>query len=139
MKKNRYVYPAIFSYDPDGISVEFPDLPGCLTCGDTQEEAFEMAKEAMALHLFGMEEDNDKIPEPTSLNELDVESNQATVLVDVWMPPFRQEMNNQSVKKTLTIPRWLDKQATEYKVNYSQLLQEALKKHLDAKEPDPHN
>ncbi|MEY9980087.1 type II toxin-antitoxin system HicB family antitoxin [Lysinibacillus sp. RC79] len=138
MKENRYIYPAIFSYDPDGISVEFPDLPGCFTSGDTQEEALEMAKEAMALHLFGLEEDNDVIPVASSLKVVKTQANQATVLVDVWMPPFRQEMNNQSVKKTLTIPHWLEKKASEYNVNYSHLLQEALKKHLDANEPDPH-
>nr|WP_290912190.1 type II toxin-antitoxin system HicB family antitoxin [Anoxybacillus sp.] len=51
MKKDRYIYPAIFDYDSDGICVEFPDLPGCFTCGDKEEEALQMAKEALALHL----------------------------------------------------------------------------------------
>ena len=44
MKKDCYVYPAIFTYEDDGISVEFPDLPGCLTCVDTTEEAIKMAR-----------------------------------------------------------------------------------------------
>lgn len=56
---NSYVYPAVFDYAVDGISVEFPDLPGCLTCGDTDAEAMEMAKEAMGLHLYGMEKDGE--------------------------------------------------------------------------------
>ncbi|MGN4125305.1 type II toxin-antitoxin system HicB family antitoxin [Lysinibacillus sphaericus] len=97
MRQNRYIYPAIFSYDVDGISVEFPDIPGCFTCGETQEEALEMAKEAMALHLFGLEEDNRDIPIASKLIALQTEVNQTTVLVDVWMPPFRHEMNNQSM------------------------------------------
>ena len=56
MKKDRYVYPAVFDYADDGISVSFPDLPGALTCGDTDEEALRMARECMALHLYGMEQ-----------------------------------------------------------------------------------
>nr|WP_223156833.1 type II toxin-antitoxin system HicB family antitoxin [Thermosediminibacter oceani] len=65
MKKDVYVYPAIFTYAEDGISIEFPDLPGCLPCAKTTEEAIKNAKEAMALHLWGMEKDGDPIPEPS--------------------------------------------------------------------------
>lgn len=130
MKKDRYIYPAIFDYADDGISIEFPDLAGCLTCGNTDEEALSMAKEAMALHLYGIEEDNDPIPAASSLSKLKVEPNQVVVLIDVWMPPFRSEMKNQSVKKTLTIPQWLDDIAKEHKINYSYLLQEAIKSHI---------
>lgn len=130
MKKDRYIYPAVFDYADDGISIGFPDLPGCLPCADTTEEAFHNAKEAMALHLYGMEEDGDPIPEPSDILHIEKDDNQVLVLIDVWMPPFRSEMRNQAVKKTLTIPRWLDEQAKEHKVNYSHLLQEALKEHL---------
>lgn len=138
MKKDRYIYPALFDYADDGITVTFPDLPGCITCGDNDEEAFTMAKEAIALHLFGMEEDGDPIREATSAKLVDTSSNQTVVLVEIWMPPFRQEMQNQAVKKTLTIPRWLDVVAKEHKVNYSYILQEALKDHLGIQR-DPHN
>ena len=54
MKKDFYTFPAILSFDEDGISVEFPDLPGCLTCGDNTEEAINRAKEALGLHLYGV-------------------------------------------------------------------------------------
>ncbi|MCG3085591.1 type II toxin-antitoxin system HicB family antitoxin [Anoxybacillus sp. LAT_35] len=131
-KKDRYIYPAIFDYDSDGISVEFPDLPGCFTCGDTEEEAFQMAKEAMALHLYGLEQENEEIPQPSKVSEIQTEKHQVVVFVEVWMPPFRHEMENKAVKKTLTIPKWLDDLAKQYNVNYSQILQEALKKHLGA-------
>src|SRR5690625_4208118 len=130
MKKDRYIYPAIFDYADDGISVEFPDLPGCLTCGNTDEEAILMAKEAMALHLYGMEEDGETIPPPSPLTQLNLDTNRVAVLVEVWMLPFRSEMKNQSVKKTLTIPRWLDDVAKEHRINYSQTLQDALKNQL---------
>ncbi|AMQ21668.1 type II toxin-antitoxin system HicB family antitoxin [Anoxybacillus geothermalis] len=131
-KKDRYIYPAIFDYSSDGISVEFPDLPGCFTCGDTEEDAFKMAKEAMALHLYGLEQENEEIPEPSKVSEIQTENNQVIVFIEVWMPPFRHEMENRAVKKTLTIPKWLDDLAKEHNVNYSQILQEALKKHLGA-------
>ncbi|TQK41985.1 putative RNase H-like HicB family nuclease [Brevibacillus sp. AG162] len=130
MKKDRYIYPAFFLFEQDGISVSFPDLPGCLTCGDDPEEAFRMAREAMALHLYGMEQDGEAIPEPSSPSALRPESSEVVTLVEVWMPPFRDEMENRAVKKTLTIPKWLDDLAQENKVNFSHVLQDALKKHL---------
>ncbi|MCG3084073.1 MULTISPECIES: type II toxin-antitoxin system HicB family antitoxin [unclassified Anoxybacillus] len=92
MKKDRYIYPAIFDDDSDGISVEFPDLPGCFTCGDTEEEALQMAKEALALHLYGLEQENEVIPEPSKLSDIPYKNNKTVVFIEVWMPPFRYEM-----------------------------------------------
>lgn len=94
MGKNRYIYPAIFDYAEDGISVEFPDLPGCLTFGSSDEEALTMAKEAMAHHLYGMEEDSVSIPAPSKATDIKTESNQVVDLVEVWMPPFRNATYN---------------------------------------------
>lgn len=130
MKKDKYIYPAIFSFDNDGISVEFPDLPGCLTCGDTEDEAIRMAKDALGLHLYGMERDNDEIPIPSSISELNTESNQAVILVEVWMPIVRDEIENRAIKKTLTLPKWLNDIAEKNQVNFSHVLQSALKDHL---------
>lgn len=133
MKKDYYVYPAIFSYSDEGISIEFPDLPGCLPCADTTEEAVSNAKEAMGLHLFGMEEDNDSIPEPTSITDIKLESNQVLMLIEVFMPMMREAIQNEAVKKTLTIPRWLNVIAEKNKINFSQVLQAALKEKLNIK------
>jgi len=130
MKKDKYIYPAVFSFDDDGISVEFPDLPGCLTCGDNEDEAIRMAKDALGLHLYGMERDNDEIPIPSSIGEIHTESNQAVILVEVWMPIVRDEIENRAIKKTLTIPKWLNDIAEKNKVNFSHILQSALKEHL---------
>lgn len=129
-KQDKYIFPSIFSYDEDGISIEFPDLPGCFTCAETELEALEMVKEAMALHLYGMEEEKEDIPSPSQIKNLKLNENQVLVFVDVWMPPVRDELDNQVVKKTLTIPRWLDVASKKQNVNYSRILQEALKKHL---------
>lgn len=130
MIKNKYIFPAIFSFDDDGISVEFPDLPGCLTCGNTEDEAIRMAKDALGLHLYGMERDDDEIPVPSNISEIHTESNQAVILVEVWMPVVRDEIENRAIKKTLTIPKWLNDVAENNKVNFSHILQTALKEHL---------
>ncbi|RNB59370.1 type II toxin-antitoxin system HicB family antitoxin [Brevibacillus gelatini] len=128
------MYPAIFTYEERGVAVEFPDLPGCLTCGKDEEEAIKMAKEAMALHLYSMEKDNDPIPEPSNVKDINTEENEIVCLIEAWMPPFRDEMENRAVKKTLTIPQWLDDIATENNVNFSRILQEGLKKYLGVDE-----
>jgi predicted RNase H-like HicB family nuclease len=129
-KKDRCIYPAIFDYAVDGISVEFPDLPGCLTCGQSDEDALAMAKEALSLHIYGMEVDKDTIPVPSKASSIRCKENQVIVLIEIWMKPFRDEMKNRSVKKTLTIPKWLDDLALENKVNFSHVLQDALKEYL---------
>jgi len=128
--KDTYIYPAVLSYDEDGISIEFPDLPGCFSCADTTEEATKNANEAMRLHLWSMEKDNDEIPEPTDIRNLELETNQVPLMVDVFMPPVRERLNNRFVKKTLSVPSWLNAEAEAKGVNFSQTLQKALKAEL---------
>ena len=133
MQKDRYVFPAIFDFAADGISIEFPDLPGCLPCAQDADEAIKNAKEAVALHLYGMENDGDEIPDPTPITQLHPEQNQAILLVEVLMPVYRNAIENRAVKKTLTIPKWLNDLAERERVNFSQVLQDALKKNLGIK------
>lgn len=133
MKKDYYVYPAIFTYEDDGISVEFPDLPGCLTCADTTEDAIKMAKEALGLHLYDIEEENETIPTASNISDLSLEKNQIPILIDINMVLHRKAIENTSVKKTLTIPQWLNKEAERHNINFSQVLQEALKQQLNFK------
>jgi len=68
-----YNFIAIFNYEDDGISIEFPDLPGCYPCADSTEEAIQNSKEAMGLHLWSVEKDGDKIPTPSKLNDIKLE------------------------------------------------------------------
>lgn len=128
--KNYYAFPAFFYFDEDGISIEFPDLPGCLPCAQTQEEAFHNAKEALGLHLYGMERDHDPIPEPTPVNRLSPEDGGIVVMVEVFMPSVRERMNNKSVNRTVTLPAWLNAAAQERNINFSQVLQDALKSQI---------
>ena len=93
--KDRYLFPAIFEPgDTAGYTVTFPDLPGCITEGDTLEEAFAMAKEALELHVYGMEADHDPIPEPSRLKPATVPPQAMVAVVEAWMPVIRSKMAN---------------------------------------------
>ena len=144
--QDRYIYPALFCYYPEGdIGVIFPDLPGCVSHANDEGAALYMAKDAMSLHLFGMEKDGDDIPAPTPVKELKYEPDQAPVLIDVFMPPFRERMKNRAVTKAVTVPRWLELEAKAAGLNFSQVLQDALMDRLGIhreikrrKTPAPH-
>ena len=128
---DRYIFPAIFEPgEIKGYTVSFPDLPGCITEGDSMEEALHMAKEALELFMYGMEEDYDTIPKPTAPENIVVPQKAFVSLVEVWMPIVRAEMENSAIKRTLTIPKWLNDIAEKNKVNFSQILQSALKEYL---------
>lgn len=131
--KDKYVYPAIFYYADDVISVEFPDLPGCLTYGDTEEEALLMAREVLGLWMESVERDNEDIPKASSLLDIKLEDNEKSLLVDVYMPSIRKANINKSVSRTVTVPAWLNARAMEYDINFSQVLQEGLKRELNIK------
>jgi len=106
--KDRYVFPALFEYEGNDINVSFPDLPGCLTFGNNEAEAMFNAKEALEGYLYVLESDNDEIPEPSKIKDIERLDNEVVVLVDVWMPLVRDQESNKAVKKTLTIPKWLN-------------------------------
>lgn len=133
MKKDYYMFPAIFDYADDGISISFPDLPGCFSCADTDEEALFMAKDALGLHICNLEDDEYEIPIPTTLKNIKIKNNQKAILVEVNMPLFRESVQNTAVKKTLTIPKWINDLAERNHVNFSQVLQVALKQYLGVK------
>ena len=128
--KNTYTYPAYFYFDADGISIEFPDLPGCLPCAHSEEEAFANAKEALGLHLYGMEQDGDTIPAPTPVSKLSPDEGGVIVMVEVFMPALRERQNNRSVNRTVTLPAWMNAAALERGINFSQVLQDALRAQL---------
>lgn len=105
--QDRYIYPAVFEpCEEGGYCITFPDLPGIVTQGDTMEEALDMAKEALELHLFGMEEDSDPIPSASNPCQLDMPEGGFISLVEAVMPMFREKMATKSVSATVTLPRW---------------------------------
>lgn len=128
MKKDRYIFPAVLTYEEGyEIAVTFPDLPGCATSGSTEEEALAMGREALGLHLWGMETDGDDIPVPSGLRDVETEENEIVCMIDVYMPAVRLAQENKSVNRTVTLPAWLNAKAMECGINFSQVLQNALK------------
>lgn len=131
MKKvERYFYPAIFTYEPgQEISVDFPDLK-CATSGTNDNDALLSARELLGCVLNGLEEDGEEIPAPTPLSEIITRENERAVLIDVYMPSVRMAQTNRSVNRTVTLPAWLNAAALERNINFSQVLQDALKLQL---------
>ena len=131
MKKvERYFYPAIFIYEPGKeIAVDFPDLK-CATSGTNDDDAFLSARELLGCVLYGLEEDEEDIPSPTPLSKIQVKENERAVLIDVYMPSIRMANINRSVNRTVTLPAWLNAAALERTINFSPVLQDALKAQL---------
>ncbi|HFK1429629.1 MULTISPECIES: type II toxin-antitoxin system HicB family antitoxin [Bacillus cereus group] len=134
MKKDYYVYPAILEKSSDGYGIYFPDLPGCVSHADTQEDALKEGREALGLHLSGMEEDNDPIPEPSTIESVELEQDEYAFLIDVWMPPLRKQDKLVYKRKNVTLPSYLEEHAAKQNVNFSEMLVEALEQHLGYKE-----
>lgn len=129
-KPDRYFYPAVFTYEPGcEIAVTFPDL-GVATSGTDEQDALMSARELLGISIFGMEQDGEELPEPSHVNEVAVEGNERAVLVDVYMPSIRMANVNRSVTRTVTLPAWLNALAMENGENFSQVLQEGLRKRL---------
>ncbi len=123
----KYAYPAVFTLEEDGTySIIFPDLEGCYTCGDSLEDGIEMAEDALALTLYGYEKEGREIPKASVPTAITVSENEFVNFIACDTMAYRKMYNNKAVKKTLTIPEWLNEAATSMGLNFSQVLQEAL-------------
>lgn len=130
----KYAYPAIFTPEEDGTySINFPDLEGCYTCGDSLEDGIEMAEDALALVLYGYETDSRTIPAPSSPASLPISGNEFVNYIACDTMEYRKMYNNKAIKKTLTIPEWLNESASAMGLNFSQVLQEALLQKIQPK------
>ncbi len=128
---SKYVYAAVFTKEDDGnYSVVFNDLEGCYTCGSTLDEAIEMAEDVLALTLYGYETDGKEIPKPTDISDIKVNENEFVNYIACDTLEYRKMYNNKAVKKTLTIPEWLNEEALKNNINFSAVLQEALQEKL---------
>lgn len=127
----KLFYPAVFhKAEEGGFWVSFPDFPECLTEGDDMQQAYEMAVEALGLALVGRKEEREEIPTPTEVDRLSADDG-TIVIVEFDMLEYQKKHNSRAVKKTLSIPEWLNEEATAKGVNFSQVLQEALMNKLN--------
>lgn len=128
MKKNVFIYPAIFTEENGSYWCQFIDLEGCFSNGDTLEECMENSKEALGSQLQLLQD----YPEPTmDLSNIKIEKNQIVSFVSINMDEFNAKYSEKSVKKTLSIPAWLNTIAVKNEINFSQVLKEALMKKLN--------
>ena len=130
---NKLFYPAIFHKDEEnGFWVSFPDFPECLTEGDDMENAYEMAVEALGLTIDCRKKEGEAIPSATQIDQIQVEDG-IIVIVEFDMLEYQKKHNSKAVKKTLSIPEWLNEEAIAMGINFSQVLQEALMLKLNLK------
>ena len=130
----RYAYPAVFTPEEKGqYSVNFPDLESCYTCGDDMKDALLMAEDALAFTLYEYEKEEKKIPEPSTPDKISLEPNEFVNYIACDTLEYRKMHNNRAVKKTLTIPEWLNESAMAMGLNFSQVLQDALMEKVGAK------
>lgn len=131
----KYAYTAVFTPEENGLySVNFPDLQGCYTSGDDLTDAVYMAQDVLCLTLYDMEQDGKSIPKASKPQDLKLAKNQFTSVVAVDTETYRRFYETKSVKKTLTIPMWLNERAERENINFSGVLQDALKVHLHIQE-----
>lgn len=134
----KLIYPACFyPCEEGGYTVTFPDLPGCITEGDTLTEAVDMAIDAAAGWLLDEVENKRPIPKSSDIKSVVADEYEEgfVSLISVDLDEYVRKHSNKAVKKTLTIPAWLNTLAEKDNINFSQILQEGLKKHLGIKQP----
>mgnify|MGYP001633841339 FL=1 len=129
---NRLFYPAIFHKEDDGFWVSFPDFPECLTEGDNMEQAYDMAVDALGLAITSRKEEKEEIPSPSDPDVIDADGGIITVICFDMMEYLKRH-SSKAVKKTLSIPEWLNEAACSMGLNFSQVLQEALLQKVQSK------
>lgn len=124
-----FVYPAVFHKEDDAYWVEFPDLEGCQTYGETLNETMAYAQEALAGYLLTLLEENRELVPPSDVSAVSPDDDSFVTLVTC---DINQYQDTKAIKKTLTIPAWLNERAVSMGINFSQVLQEALMTKIQA-------
>lgn len=128
----KIFYPAVFHQeDAGGFSVDFPDLLGCVTEGDTLAEAMAMAADALGIYLYTLKEDKENSPVPSSPADIKTEGRDFVTLIEYDEVAYLKRTDSHAVKKTLTIPAWMDVLAKEHNLNFSNVLQNAIRRELN--------
>lgn len=120
----KMIYPAVFHFEDNAYWVEFPDLPGCQSFGSSISDTLENAREALEAYAISLIENKEKIPPATDISKIAIENDSFASLVDIDLSAYFKK--EKAVKKTLTIPEWLNEAATQKGINFSQTLQDAL-------------
>lgn len=127
----KYFYPVILEPEEVGYSVSVPDIKGCATQGENMEDVFEMVQDAIGLMLEDVEEKD--FPTPSKPEDIKLTGKQFVIMVPFDSLAYEQKYNTKPVKKTLSIPAWLNSLAEENHINFSHLLKTALCDKLQVK------
>ena len=130
----KYAYPVVFTSTPEGYQISAPDLPGCITYGTNIPDALAMAQDAIEMWLWDAENKNEAIPRASGLSSVPHEEGGFVNLVYADTDRYRRENDTRAVKKTLSIPQWLNEKAEKANAPFSQILQEGLKRYLEVNE-----
>lgn len=123
----KYVYPAVFTQEDNGMySVEFRDLESCYTCGDDINDAVLNAQDVLSMTLYRYEREGKSVPEPSNIPDIKVDDKSFVSYIVGDIETYRRMHNSKAVKKTLTIPEWMNEAAIAQNINFSQVLQDAL-------------
>lgn len=134
MKKDVYDYIAIFTLEENGVyGVEVPNFGEVYSQGNTLDEAIKNITDCLELGIYGREKDNEKLPLPIDplKYQLNLEQGQFMMSIRAYMPRIRKAISNKAVKKTLTIPQWINEEVMKYDLNLSKILQDAILKELN--------
>lgn len=123
----KLFYPALFhKAEEGGFWITFPDYPECMTQGEDIQNAYEMAWDALGLAIVSRLESKEALPVPTEPYAIPLDSDTFCVIVAFDLIAYQKRHNSKAVKKTLSIPEWLNEAATDMNINFSQVLQDAL-------------
>lgn len=127
----KFAYPIIMKQGKEKIIVYIPDF-NINTQGDDYIDAIEMARDAIGLMGIDMLDEGEKLPDESNIQDIKKKaaSNEIVSLVDVDFEDYRRKNDMRSVKKNCTIPSWLNYEAEKAGVNFSAILQQALKAEL---------
>ncbi|RRJ24520.1 type II toxin-antitoxin system HicB family antitoxin [Lachnoanaerobaculum gingivalis] len=128
--EENYIYPVILKREDSEILVSFPDFPGQVTCAETEEEAIKAAQEILSICIRDIEDRGGECPLPSKYQDIKLEDDDKLVYIHMWMPYFRHIEKIIYVKKTLTVPKWLDEMAKKKNINFSAVLVKGLKNEL---------
>ena len=129
----KLFYPALFhKAEEGGFWVSFPDIPECLTQGNDMTQAYEMAVDALGLALTCREKEQQPLPDSSDPTTITPEHDAFLVVIEFDMLSYKKRTSSRAVKKTLSIPEWLNEAAMSMDLNFSQVLQEALLSKIQA-------
>ncbi len=128
---SKYIYPAIFEKEGEQYSITFPDIENCFTQGEDLQDGVENAEDVLCLMLYHMEQNGENIPAPSDPRDIKTGDSQFVTLISCDTFEYGKFYKKKSVKKTLSIPEWLNDMAVKENINFSNVLQNALMKELN--------